>query len=76
MIASSAPFVVGDLKRSLRESVAQAVHVDTGDELETTLPGEVFTKWGWIGEWGDGCVRPSQFEKVKKPSHLAAKLVV
>lgn len=59
------PFIVGDLSRSVRESQRIAQYIDRTELLETTQEGDVFTRWGWLGEWGDGCVRPTQLETVR-----------
>lgn len=56
------PFIVGDLTSPLGSKPIQII--EDGDGGDTVQDGDHVSRWNWVMEWGDGCLKPSELEKV------------
>lgn len=58
-------FVVGDLSGDPRPSSKPIRFVASDDVGNDVRDGDRVSRWGWLMEWGEGCIRPAELEKVR-----------
>jgi hypothetical protein len=75
-LRTAQPFVVGDLSAPIGsrkvatigsdDTVRIAIESYTAitDTLLLLNVGDLVSRWGWLMEWGEGCVKPPELEAV------------